>query len=274
METSEIKKLGIIAGSDHLPRHIVDAALKQGMEFALIGLAGQTSEELYKDIEYQTFQLHSVSKIIKKLKDEGVSHLVFAGRVKRTNISKLLLDVKGAKLFAGVMRNGISDNAILSTIIKFFENEGFTIIPAEYIAKDIVIRKGNITKTEPSKEAWEDIKKGIKILKGIAEFDVGQALIIQEGLVLGVEAAEGTDELIKRCGSIQQKEEHGAILIKISKPSQDKRVDLPCIGLNTVKELNKNGLIGVAIEAGSALIIDEKNTIKEADKLGIFIYGV
>ncbi|MBA8667674.1 UDP-2,3-diacylglucosamine diphosphatase LpxI [Holosporaceae bacterium 'Namur'] len=274
MENIEIKKLGIIAGSESLPRHVVDAAKKQNIEFILIGLAGQTSEELYKDIEYQTFQLHSISKIIKKLNDEGVSHVVFAGRVKRTSISKLLLDVKGAKLFASIMRNGINDNSLLTTIVNFFENEGFTVLPAEYIAQDIVVRSGHMTKTKPSKEAWEDIKKGIKILKGIAEFDVGQALVIQEGLVLGVEAAEGTDRLIERCGGIQQKEEHGAILIKVSKPDQDKRVDLPCIGINTIKELHKNGLIGVAIEAGSALIIDEKATVKEADRLGIFIFGI
>ncbi|AIF82076.1 hypothetical protein I862_07610 [endosymbiont of Acanthamoeba sp. UWC8] len=274
MENIEIKKLGIIAGSESLPRHVVDAAKKQNIEFVLIGLTGQTSEELYKDIEYQTFQLHSISKIIKKLNDEGVSHVVFAGRVKRTSISKLLLDVKGAKLFASIMRNGINDNSLLTTIVNFFENEGFTVLPAEYIAQDIVVRSGHITKTKPSKEAWEDIKKGTKILKGIAEFDVGQALVIQEGLVLGVEAAEGTDRLIERCGGIQQKEEHGAILIKVSKPDQDKRVDLPCIGINTVKELHKNGLIGVAIEAGSALIIDEKATVEEADRLGIFIFGI
>jgi DUF1009 family protein len=274
MEKLNIRKLGIIAGSDSLPRHIVDAALKADIDFVLIGLAGQTTHELYKDITYDTFQLYSVGKIIKKLKNEKVSHVVFAGKVKRTGISKLLLDIKGAKLFANIVKAGINDNAILTTILKFFEKEGFAIISPESIAKDIVIRKGPITKIRPSKVAWEDIKKGLKVLRGISQYDVGQALVIQEGLVLGVEAAEGTDGLIKRCGNIRQQDEQGAILIKISKPKQDKRVDLPCIGHNTIQQLHKNGLVGVAVEAGSALILDEKKTVEEANKLGIFIYGI
>jgi len=162
----------------------------------------------------------------------------------------------------------------LMTILKFFEKEGFTIVSPELLAKDILVKKGPITKKQPSKENWENIKKGLKILKGIAEYDVGQSLVIQEGLILGVEAAEGTDELIRRCGQIMQKEEAGGILIKVCKPQQDKRIDLPCIGINTIHNLHANGMIGVAIEAGSALILDESNTTKEADKLGIFIYGI
>lgn len=274
MIIKEIKKLGIIAGSDLLPRHVVDACKKNNIPFVLIGLTGNTTSELFKDITHENFALHSVSKVIKKLKNEEVTHLVFAGKVRRSSVSKLLLDVKGAKLLTKIIRAGLSDNAILSAILEFFENEGFKIVAPEEIAEEIVVKKGKIANLEPSKENWDDIKKAVKVLKGIAEYDVGQALIIQGGLVLGVEAAEGTDALIKRCGSILQQEDNDGILVKICKPKQDKRVDLPCIGYNTIQNLHKNGLKGVAIEAGAAIILDEAATVNEANKLGIFIYGI
>jgi DUF1009 family protein len=274
IKANEIKKVGIIAGSGSLPRHVADACIKKGIDFILIGTADNTSHELYQDIKYETFQLYAVSKVIKKLHAEGVSHIVLAGKVRRATLSKLLLDFKGAKLLANIIKGGLNDNSILLTIVEFFENEGFKIISPEHVATDILVKSGPLTKKQPSEENWEDIKKGVKILKGIAEYDVGQALVIQGGLVLGVEAAEGTDELIKRCGNIRQQDDEEVILVKICKPKQDKRVDLPCIGPNTIQNLHLNGLAGVAIEAGAALILDEAATRDEADRLGVFIYGI
>ncbi len=270
----EIKKVAIIAGSGALPRHVYDGCLKQGLEPMLIGLSSNTEVERFPEVELEIFPMHAVSKVLKKMRDGGVSHVVFAGKVKRSSLSKLLLDSKGARLLANIMKAGLNDNSLLVTILEFFEKEGFTVISPEKIATDIVVKKGKLTQCEPTKEHWRDIKKGQEILRGIASYDVGQALIIQSGLVLGVEAAEGTDELIKRCGSIMNPEESGGILVKACKPKQDKRVDLPCIGLQTIHNLHGNGLVGVAIEAGAALMLDEQKTLEEADKLGIFIYGI
>lgn len=274
IKANEIKKVGIIAGSGFLPRHVIDACIKKEIDLLLIGIVDNINQELYQDIEYETFQLHAVSKVIKKLRSEGISHIVLAGKVKRATLSKLLLDFKGAKLLANIIKNGFNDNSILLTIIEFFENEGFTIISPERIATDILVKPGPLTKKQPSKENWEDIKKGVNILKSIAEYDIGQALVIQGGLVLGVEAAEGTDELIKRCGNIKQQDDEEVILVKICKPKQDRRVDLPCIGPNTIRNLHINGLAGVVIEAGAALILNESATRDEADRFGIFIYGI
>ncbi|RZI47191.1 LpxI family protein [Rickettsiales endosymbiont of Peranema trichophorum] len=272
--TTKIKKLGIIAGSDHLPRHIVDACVAKGIDFVLIGLAEQTTHELFTDIEYETFPLHAISRIIKKLKSEEVSHLIFVGKVKRTSISKLLLDLKGAKLFGRIIKSGMNDNGILSAVLGFFEAEGFKIVPVWEIASNIMVKCGSITNVGPTEEMWNDIERGLKVLKGIAQYDIGQALAIQSGLVLGVEAAEGTDELIKRCGEIQQKNEHGAILIKISKPEQDLRVDLPSIGLKTIRQLHHYKFSGIAVEAERSLILNQSEVVEEANKLGIFVHGI
>ncbi len=273
LNQSKIQKVGIIAGAGTLPRHVYDACIKKGIECVVVGLEGQTSSTLFKGISYETIPVYNISKILRLLQMEGATHIVLAGRVERAHLSRLLLDLKGAVLLAKIMKNGLNDNAVLSTVIKFLEKEGFTIIPPEMIARDIVIRKGVLTRTEPDKSAVEDIKKGTKILRNIAALDVGQALVIQSGLVLGVEAAEGTDELIKRCGRIQQKDEPGAILVKISKPNQDRRVDLPCVGNITINQLKEYGMRGAAVEADSTLLLDGADTIKTADENNIFLIG-
>lgn len=270
----KLKKIAIFAGAGFLPRHVYDACKKQQISAKIIGLEGQITEELFKGIEFEIFPMHNVNKIIKFLNKEGIKDIVLAGKVCRsTSLSKLLLDVKGAKLLAKIMRYGISDNSILTAVIRFLESEGMTVWPAEAVAKDLVVPKGALTKIEPNKSDWKDIKKGMKILKDIAQHDIGQSLVIQSGLILGIEAAEGTDAMISRCGSIKQKEETGPILIKAVKPKQDKRVDLPCIGKSTIKHLHENGFRGIAVEAGVTLLLEGEETIKEADKMGVFIYG-
>ncbi len=269
-----IDKIALIAGSGSLPRQVYDACVLHGIECEVIGLDASTSEELFHDVKHSVYQPHAVSKIINKIRLLGIKHVVFAGKVNRQNISKLLLDSKGAKLFAMILRKGLNDNSVLQTIIKFFEHEGFIVLAPEQIATEIVVSRGNITKVDIDKEAKDDIYKGFNILKGIAHFDVGQAIVIQNGLVLGVEAAEGTDDLIKRSGEIQQKNEKGAILIKACKPEQDRRIDLPCIGKHTIQYLADAGLRGVALEAGTSLILNPQETIESANEKGIFIYGI
>lgn len=270
---SNIKKVAVLAGKGWLPKHVYTACQEKGIQCEIIGLEGQTSAEIFAGIEYETFPLHSVSKIINKLKAGNIKYLVLAGKIKRSSISKLLLDLKGAKLLTMIIKSGLNDSAVLGSVISFLEKEGFTIVPSEIIADNLVIKKGTLTKVKPTDNDMQDIKKGTQILKAIATFDVGQALVIQNGLVLGIEAVEGTDQLIKRCGEVQQVQER-CILLKVCKPNQDRRVDLPCIGPDTIKNIHKYNLKGIGVEAGASLILDQESTIAEADKLGIFIYGI
>ncbi|WP_339052150.1 LpxI family protein [Candidatus Lariskella endosymbiont of Epinotia ramella] len=269
----EIDKLGIIAGSGLLPRHVYDACIEQGIEVHVIGLENQTSRDLFQGVEIEFFPVHSVKKIINKMNAIGIKYVVCAGVVKRTSLSKLLLDFKAAKLLAMIMKAGLNDNAILGAVLEFLEREGFVIIPPEKIATQIVAKSGSMGSVKPTPSAMQDIRKGAKILKGIAAFDIGQALVMQNGLVLGVEAVEGTDQLIERCGKVQQKGE-SCILLKVTKPQQDKRIDLPCIGPDTITRLHQYHFHGVAVEAGVSLILDKKETIRRADELGVFVFGL
>src|SRR5690606_1142420 len=143
----------------------------------LVGLKGEKDEELFAGIPSTDFEIHHVKAILQYLKAEGVTHLTLAGKVVRRDVSRLLLDVKGAKLFAKILRNGLSDNNILTSIIEFLESEGFTIIAPEKLANDIVATVGPLTKTQPDQFALNDIDKGVKILQGIGTYDVGQALV-------------------------------------------------------------------------------------------------
>lgn len=274
MPLRNIKKLAIIAGAGMLPKHVAEACKKKKVPYIIIGLHGHTDLDLFSaDEDFEIFNIHSISKILKHMGDKNVSHVTLCGKVSRTSIPKLMLDLKGAKLLASILKNGLADSDILGAIVKFLESENFSIIAPELIAAEIVLHKGNATKLKPSDTAADDIKRGLQILKGVASFDVGQALVIQSGLVLGVEAAEGTDELIKRCGEIKQQGE-GPVLIKICKPHQDLRVDLPCIGPKTVEMASEFGFAGIAAESEKTLVLDPIKTIKLAEKLKIFICGV
>jgi DUF1009 family protein len=272
-EELNIGKLGIIAGAGQLPKDVYEACLKRKIPCILIGIKGEKEDELFAGIESHDFEIHQIKAIIQYLKSQKVTHLTLAGKVTRRDVSRLLLDMKGAKLFARILRSGLNDNSILTTIIEFLEEEGFTIVAPEKLATNIVAQEGSLTKVKPDETALNDIDKGVKILQGIGKYDVGQALVIQNGLVLGVEAAEGTDELLMRCGAISQKDELAPILVKIMKPDQDARVDLPCIGPRTIEVAKQCKVRGIALDAGKVLIIDGKKTKELADKYGIFIYG-
>ncbi len=273
MPLKDIKKLAIISGSGDLPRHVAESCEKSKVPYIVVALENNTSLDIINDHPSHLFKVHAISKILTTLKKEGISHVTLCGKVSRANLPKLILDFKGAKLLHHILKRGLSDSSLLSTIMSFIEGEGFEIVAPESVASDIILKKGVAGKARPNDAAMKDIKQGLKILKGVAEFDVGQALVIQSGLVLGVEAAEGTDELIKRCGEIQQSGD-APILVKVCKPNQDKRVDLPCIGPTTIEMVKQFGLQGIAAEADSTLIINPVKTLKLADKYKIFVIGI
>lgn len=267
-------KIAIIAGQGRLPREIYDACIKNEVETYVIGLEEQIDMHFFEDVDVELIPIHSVSHIIKTIKAKNINKIMLGGRVKRAVIPKLILDFKGAKLFASIIRYGLSDGALTKTIINFLEKEGFTVLSPDVVAQDVLSISGNMTKVPIRRQYIADMENGYKMLYEICKLDVGQALVIQNGLVLGVEAVEGTDELIKRCGAIKQKFETEPVLVKICKPQQDKRIDMPCIGERTIHNMSECGIGGIGLQAGSCLILNKKKTIELANQKGIFIYGL
>ena len=273
MTNKNFDGVGIIAGQGLLPKIVHDECLKKGIRSKLIGLKGEINEIFFQDIKYDLFKPYDISHIFNYLKKNNLTKIVIAGKVNRGNLSKLIFDKIGVKIFAEIVKIGFNDNNIYSAIIKVIEENGFEIISPNEIIEDILAQKGNITNTLIDEEVDADIKKGVAILKGIIGYDIGQALIIDNSLVLGVEAAEGTNELISRCTKYKNKNNSG-VLIKLCKPHQDKRVDLPCIGPDTIKNIAKNAYKGIVVEAKKSIILASKDTIRLANENKIFIYGV
>lgn len=270
-----MQKIGIVAGSGALPYEVMSSCEKNSIPFAICNFENETDNKYLLESNHQKlFKVHEVSKVIQFLKEQNVTHVTFAGKIKRTEIKRLLVDSKGIKLFSKIIKNGLADNAVLTAVIQLFEDEGFKVLPPEKIAQNLLVEKGVLTKIKPSQSAYEDIQYGLKILKTISSLDIGQGLIVQNKLILGVEAAEGTDELIKRCHNLQDFNLAKPILIKISKPTQDKRIDLPTIGTNTIKQAIEFGIGGIATEAESSIFMDREKALEIANQNKIFILGV
>ena len=266
-------RLGILAGSGDLPARVIDACRGVGREFFVIAFEGQADAATVEATPHAWVPLGAAGKTIELLHQAKVAEVVMAGRVRRPSLKSLRPDLRAAKILARVGTRVGGDDALLSGITAELEGEGFRVIGPDQILNDLLADIGVYGAVEPDADAQGDIKRGIEVARGLGHLDIGQAVVVQHGRVLGVEAAEGTDALIARCRSLQG-EGPGGVLVKISKPGQERRVDLPTIGVATVQAAAASGLRGIAVEAGGALVVDRKATVEAADGAGLFVVGI
>ncbi len=267
-------KLGIIAGGGRLPLQLIECCQSSGREFFVIALEGIADMGPITAVPHAVVRIGAVGESLEKLKAAGARELVLAGRVKRPALSGLRPDFVGAKLVArlgGAFFSG--DDALLKSVISFLEDEGFSVVGADDVLSGLLAAPGVLGKVAPDARADADIAQGVKVARALGAVDVGQAVIVEHGYVLGVEAAEGTDQLIARCANLKREGKAG-VLVKLKKPAQEGRVDLPSIGPDTVEKLAAAGFCGMAVEAGGSLIVDQDKTLARADALGLFIVGV
>lgn len=268
-------KLGVIAGGGELPERIIEACMGAGREVFVAAIEGEANIAAYAGIPHIVFPIGSVGKAIQALRQADVQEVVLAGRVKRPSFSALDLDMQGVKLLGRITKSSIlGDNAVLSTVLKFLEDAGFTPIGAETILEGFLAPEGPIGALAPEGEnIQQDITRGVEILRAVGALDIGQAVVIQQGVVLGIEAIEGTDALLSRVATLRLPGEAG-VLVKLKKPDQENRVDLPTIGVTTIENVHKAGLQGIVVEAGGTLVINRKGVEEKADALGIFVVGI
>lgn len=265
--------IALFAGRGDLPRTLLQIFQKQNRPFVILAFKGQTEESLVKDFSHMWIHFGEVGKTLHYLKENHIQDIVMAGGISRPPLSDIRPDWEGVKWLTKIGSNALGDDNLLKLIIGMIETQGYKVVGPDEILADLLAPAGALTSLEPDEQAWRDIGRGIEILSALSPVDVGQAVVIQEGLVLGVEAIEGTDALLERAGHLQRPG-LGGILIKIAKRQQENRVDLPTIGLETIHRVLDTGLRGIAVEAGRTLFLNRKEALKLAEKSGLFIVGL
>ena len=259
------KVLGIIAAQGILPIMVADNNASMTSKSIVVCIDGLASKDDYKNHIAQEFPIGKISAIIKYFKENNVQKIVICGAMKRPNFSALSVDAKGAILLAKILAAKIlGDDQLLRISAEYLEGQGFNIVaPIDY-TNQVPIK----TKRVPSKSELYDIEIGLKAAKTLGELDIGQAVVVASGVVLGVEAIEGTDALIKRCAGLSK----SGILVKCLKPIQDPRLDTPVIGVDTVGAVYEAGMAGIAISG--VIVLNPREVVVEADRLGVFIIEV
>ncbi|MDO4184595.1 MAG: UDP-2,3-diacylglucosamine diphosphatase LpxI [Rhodospirillales bacterium] len=274
MENTPQKKLGIIAGGGTLPRRLIHYCQETGRNFFVLAIEGNALPDLVDDsIPHLWLRMGQAGTGLKRMAQEGVEEIVMIGTIRRPSFKDLVPDWKTTAFFAKVGPKALGDDGLLRAVIKEIEAEKMRVVGIQEVMSDLLAKPGIVTKKKPSKADIIDIKRGVGVAFELGKLDVGQSVVVQEGLVLGVEGIEGTDELIKRCGGYKRNSS-GGVLVKLRKPQQDMRIDLPTIGTRTIENAKASGLNGVAVHAGNTLIVDEEEVIKTANKLGMFIIGI
>ena len=269
-----MKKLGIVAGRGDLPLMLIKACQEENRPFHIIALKDHAQPELYDaQLPISWIRLGDVGKGLKIARDNGVEEIVMIGAVKRPTLSQLRPDWRGFKFFAKAGIKALGDDGLLKAVVNELEKEGFSVIGAHEILKDCLSSLGLYGKIKPDKQALKDIAKGYQVAKILGQADVGQSVVVADGLTLAVEAIEGTDALILRSVDLVRSNVK-PVLVKVKKPAQETRVDLPTIGVQTIINVAQSGFCGIAIEAGSAFVVNRPEVIQKANELGVFVLGI
>ena len=268
------KKLGIIAGGGDIPKALITKCQEQKRDYFVVAIEGNADKDLVnKSVPHIWIRIGQAGTGFKKLAEEKVEEVVMIGTIRRPSFKDLVPDLRTTAFFTKIGLKSIGDDGILRALVKELEGEGLIVRGIQEVMPEILIKEGVLGKVKPSRQALADIARATEVATELGRLDVGQAVIVQQGLVLGMEGIEGTGELIRRCGAYQRKGE-GGVLVKIRKPQQDMRIDLPTIGDRTIIAAKEAGLSGVALHAGNGLIANEAETIKLADKYGLFVMGI
>ena len=266
-------RIAIIAGGGALPHKVAKACLQQGIDFLIVMLKGQADPALADIGPHFLVRLGETEKTLEHLKAHGIDTLVLAGSVRRPGLLDLRADMKTLRFFMKLRKAAVGDDALLRAVAKELESDGFKIIGAHTLVPDVLAGKGIFGKHAPNAGHQADITRGLDVALELGRLDIGQAVIVQQGIVLGVEAVEGTDWLLGRCKKLKRKG-LGGVLVKICKPGQDSRFDLPTVGPRTVKMAAEAGLDGIAVESGKTIVLEREEMIAKADRAGLFIIGL
>ncbi len=271
-------RLGLIAGGGELPVHVAEAAGRDARLGCVVALTDFADPARYSSAA--PARIGELGKVLKILKDAGCDAVCFAGIVPRPDFSQLKPDMKAMaalpKVLAAATRG---DDALLRAVVRIFETEGLAVVGADEIATELTLREGLVGALGPDQNGRADALKALRVAAVIGAQDIGQGAVVADGLVLAVEAQEGTDAMLSRVADLPQalrgdETARRGVLAKRPKPGQERRIDLPVIGVSTIEGAARAGLAGIAAPAGGALILGRNAVARAADAAGLFVWGV
>ncbi|MEO3472865.1 UDP-2,3-diacylglucosamine diphosphatase LpxI [Roseomonas sp. CAU 1739] len=263
--------LGIIAGGGGLPLRVAEAVATSGRPVVVAVLEGQGDASAFTAYPSQSFRWGLAAQLLAWLKGHGVRQLVLAGSVSRPSVLSLRPDAAGMKLLARIGRAAYTgDDSVLRAVMGVLAEDGFEVISAQQVLAGLLPPAALLAGAPPDDLARADIQRGIAVCRALGLADVGQCCVVQQGLVLAVEAIEGTDAMLARCGPLHR-EGPGGVLVKCVKPGQSRLADLPTIGPRTVDGAVAAGLRGLAFEANGTIVMDRDATIARATAAGMFL---
>lgn len=266
-----MKKLGLISGIGELPIAIAVDARSKGYQVIAVGLESLADRALESCVdEMRWINVGKLGEIIEYLKKSGVTEAVMAGKVPKELLyrNKISPDLRAAKMFFTLKDR--CDDSILLAIAKELKKDGITLLNTTDFSARLLTPEGVLTDNMPSEEEWKDIAFGWRIAKEIGRLDIGQTVVIKKQAVMAIEAIEGTDKAIKRGGKLAGS---GAVVIKVSKPQQDMRFDVPVVGLDTIRSMLEVKARVLAVEAEKSILLKREQLIKEATEAGISVVG-
>ncbi len=265
-----MNKIGLIAGNGTFPIAFARAAKEKGMRVVAVAHEGETQPELSQWVDAIFWiKVGQLGKLISIFKEQDVHDVLMAGGIKKTRLFGGMPDLRAAALLAKMLYK--KDDSILRAVATELESEGIRVRESTLYLDNLLAPAGVLTRKRPSKDEQKDIEFGWEMAKEIGRLDIGQTVVVKGRAVLAVEAIEGTDETIRRGGRLCGR---GAVVVKICKPQQDLRFDLPAVGLQTIKTMLEVNAACLAVEAGKTILFDREAVAAEADRAGISIVAV
>ena len=267
-----MKKIGVIVGNGKLPCSFLREIKKQSRDTEVfpIGLFDTIEEEIKKYENFRRFNIGEVGNITKYLILNGIKEVVMLGKVEKDVIFQdMQLDKYGEEIVSSLPDK--KDETLLFAVIAFFRLNGIKVLPQNYLLKNIMFEEKCYTKAKPSEDDYKTIKIGTEAAKYLSEIDAGQTVVCKDSSVVALEGIEGTDKTIQRGGELGGT---GCITVKMSRPQQDMRVDIPTVGIETIKKLVEIKAKGIVGEAGKMIFADQEEAVRLADEHNIFIIGI
>ncbi len=266
-----MKKIGLIAGNGKFPLIFASEAKRGGYSVVAVAHRGETREELNEVVEAVTWiYVGQLGKVIRTFRRAGISEAVMAGGIRKVKLFvNFRPDLRGARFLARMKSR--EDDALLRGVADELAGEGIKILESTMFLSQLIPENGVLTRRMPSRAQWKDIRFGFGKAKEIGGLGIGQTVIVKDQVVVAVEAVEGTDAAIERAGELARS---GCVVVKVSKPSQDLRFDLPAVGIDTIRMMRQSGATVLAVEAGKTILLEKDALLGEAEACGISVVAV